>query len=249
MRIALLSILIVFVGVSTAFGQRDAPVWESFLPKISVHHAKSDRPTAIKVEFVFMKNGGPHEHTEHQAYVLVYLQKDEEQILKLAADPELRKKKNEKTKRFLDLLVEKRLVAPLQSQVAKITEVSMSRYDGGKGNSRRAGNDDDVEYVFPFKFTFTNEALFQSVQKLGNYDPKNVDVSGDYTWFNDKFKLMVFVPANDSAQADKVPAKLRKSYDFVGSFDFDSSLLYFRPLPYEFEFKKYKEEYLMVYIN
>jgi hypothetical protein len=197
-----------------------------------------------------MKSGGPQEHTEHQAYVLVYLQKDEEQILKLAEDPELKKKKNEKTKRFLDVLVEKKLVAPLQSQVAKRIEVSMSRDAVGKSNRKRASDDDDdVEYVFPFKFTFTNESLFQSIQKLGNYDPKNVDVSGDYTWFNDKFKLLVFVPVNDSTQADKVSPKIRKFYDFVGSFDFDSSLLYFRPLPYEFQFKKNKDEYLMVYIN
>ena len=40
----------------------------------------------ITVDFLFKKNGGPYEHTQHQAYVLVYLKKDEEQILKLAAD-------------------------------------------------------------------------------------------------------------------------------------------------------------------
>ena len=250
MRMTWLSILFVFLWASTAFGQRDAPVWESFLPQISVHHDTSDRPQAIKVEFLFMKNGGPHEHTEHQAYVLVYLQKDEEQILKLAADPQLKKKKNEKTKRFIDLLVEKKLVVPLQSQVAKIIEVSMSRYAGGKGNPKPTDDDDDVASVFPFKFTFANNTLFQSVQKLGNFDLKSVDIAGNYTWFNDKFKLMVFVPVNDSAQADKVSAKLREMYDFAGLMDFESSVLYFRPLPYEFTFKKYKDDPLMmVYIN
>lgn len=250
MRIPCLSILFLFVCVSTAFGQRDAPVWESFLPQIYVHHDTSDRPQAIKVEFLFRKSGGPHEHTEHQAYVLVYLQKDEEQILKLAADPQLKKKKNEKTKRFLDVLVEKKLVVPLQSQVAKIIEICMSRYAGGKGNPKPVEDDDDVESVFPFKFTFANNILFQSVQKLGNFDLKSVDIVHDYTWFNDKFKLMVFVPVNDSAQADKVSAKLREMYDFAGLMDVETSVLYFRPLPYEFTFKKYKDDPLMmIYIH
>jgi hypothetical protein len=108
----------------------------------------------------------------------------------------------------------------------------------------------DTENVFPFKFTFTYETLFRAVQQLGNFDMKSVDVVGSYTWFNDKFKLIVFVPVNDSAQATKVSAELHKMYDFAGLMDFESSLLYFRPLPYEFQFKKYGEaNTLLVYIN
>src|ERR1044072_5013885 len=127
MRIVLLPTLMVFLCVSTAFGQRDAPVWESFLPQISVYHNAADAQRSLIVDFLFIKSGAPHQHTEHQAYVLAYLKKDEEQILKLAADPELRSKKNEKTKRFLDVLVEKKLVATLDSQVAKIIEMRMPR--------------------------------------------------------------------------------------------------------------------------
>jgi hypothetical protein len=245
MRIAWLSFLILFLCVSTAFGQRDAPVWESFLPQISVYHDAADAPRSLIVDFLFMKSGGPHEHTEHQAYVLAYLKKDEEQILKLAADPQLRSKKNEKTKRFLDVLVEKKLVATLDSQVAKIIEMRMARQVKLKPGSQSA----DTEWVFPFKFTFSYETLFRSVQQLGNFDLKSVDVVGDYTWFNDKFKLIVFVPVNDSAQANKVSAELRKMYDFAGLMDFENSLLYFRPLPYEFQFKKYGADGLLVYIN
>jgi len=245
MRIAWLSILIVLLCVSTALGQRDAPVWESFLPQISVYHDAADAPRALIVDFLFMKSGGPHEHTEHQAYVLAYLKKDEEQILKLAADPQLRSKKNEKTKRFLDVLVEKKLVVTLDSQVAKIVEMRMARQVKGSPGSVGA----DTESVFPFKFTFSYETLFRSVQQLGNFDMKSVDVVGDYTWFEDKFKLIVFVPVNDSAQATKVSAELRKMYDFAGLMDFENSLLYFRPLPYEFQFKKYGADGLLVYIN
>ena len=245
MRIAWLSILIVLLCVSTALGQRDAPVWESFLPQISVYHDAADAPRALIVDFLFMKSGGPHEHTEHQAYVLAYLKKDEEQILKLAADPQLRSKKNEKTKRFLDLLVEKKLVATLDSQVAKIIEMRLPRQVKLNPGSQSA----DTENVFPFKFTFSYETLFRSVQQLGNFDMKSVDVVGDYTWFEDKFKLIVFVPVNDSAQATKVSAALRKMYDFASLMDFENSLLYFRPLPYEFQFKKYGADGLLVYIN
>ena len=237
MRIALLSILIVLLCISPAFAQRDAPVWECFLPQISVYHDAADRPRALIVDFLFMKSGGPREHTEHQAYVLAYLKKDEAEILKLAADPQLRSKKNEKTKRFLDLLVEKKLVATLDSQVAKITEMRMPRQVKLNPGSQSA----DTESVFPFKFTFSYETLFRSVQKLCNFDIKSVDVVGNYTWFEDKFKLIVFVPVNDSAQATKVSAEVHKMYDFTNPMDFDNSLLYFRPLPYEFQFKKYGE--------
>ena len=245
MRIAWLSILIVFVFVSNAFGQRDAPVWEAYLPHISVYHEANDMPRSIVVDFLFKKEGGPHEHTEHQAYILAYMKKDEEQILKLAADPQLRTKKNEKTKQFLDLLIEKKLVVALETQVARISDVSMTRYR--EGSARRAG--DDKESVFPFKFTFTYDALFRGVQKLGSFDTKSADVVGSYTWFRDKFKLIVFVPVNDSTQANKVSAELRKMYDFANLMDFENSLLYFRPLPYEFGFKKVAEDRLIVYIN
>ena len=246
MRMSWLSILIVFLCVSTAFAQRDAPVWESFLPQISVYHDAADAPRALIVDFLFMKSGGPHEHTEHQAYVLAYLKKDEEQILKLAADPQLRNKKNEKTKRFLDLLVEKKLVATLDSQVARIIEMRMPRQVKLKPGSQSA----DTENVFPFKFTFSYEMMFRAVQQLGNFDMKSVDVVGDYTWFEDRFKLIVFVPVNDSAQATKVSSEVHKMYDFTNLMDFQNSLLYFRPLPYEFQFKKYGEpSTLLLYIN
>ena len=245
MRMSWLSILIVFVCGSTAFAQRDAPVWESFLPQISVYHDAADAPRNLVVDFLFIKSGGPHEHTEHQAYVLAYLKKDEAEILKLAADPQLRSKKNEKTKRFLDLLVEKKLVATLDSQVAKIVEMRFPRQVKLGPGSQSA----DTENVFPFKFTFSYESLFRAVQQLGNFDMKNVDVVGDYTWFEDRFKLIVFVPVNDSAQATKVSAELHKMYDFASLMDFENSLLYFRPLPYEFQFKTYKPDGLLVYIN
>lgn len=248
MRIAWLSILIVLLWASTAVAQRDAPVWECYLPKVLIYRDESNSRPALTVDFLFKKHGGPHEHTEHQAYVLAYLKKDEEQILKLAADPQLITKKNEKTKLFLDVLAEKKLVVPLDSQVAKLNQESPARYADVKGNPKRACADTLADFTFPFKFTFTYDALFLAVQKLGSFNSKGVNVAGSSTWFDDKFKLLVFVPVNDSAQATKVSAKLREMYDFANVMDFQTSLLYFRPLPYEFGFKKYGED-VMIYIN
>ena len=244
MRTAWLSIIVVFLGVSPTFAQRDAPVWESYLPKISIYEDISNRQPAITVDFLFKKNGGPHEHTEHQAYVLVYLKNDEEQILKLAADAELTKKKNEKS--FLDLLVEKKLVVSLDSQVAKIERTP--RFADVSGNPKRTGAETVVDFSFPFKFTFTYDTLFQSVQKLGNFHLENVNVVGSEKWFEDKFKLLVLIPVNDSRLATKVSPQIRQAYDFANVMNFKTALLYFRPLPYELQFKKYGDETL-IYIN
>ena len=247
MRMAHLSVLILLLCASTAFAQRDAPVWEAYLPQVSIYHDNSNSQAALTIDFLFKKNGGPHEHTEHQAYVLVYLKKDEEQILKLAQDSELTKKQNEKTKLFLDLLVEKKLVVPLESQVAKINRTP--RFADVRGNPQRSGAETLAEFSFPFKFTFTYETLFQSVGKLGNFRPDSVNVSGSSTWFEDKFKLIVFVPVNDSRHATKVSAKIREAYDFANVMNFQTALLYFRPLPYEFGFKRYLQDPVLIYIN
>ena len=246
MRIAWLSVLIVILSASTALAQRDAPVWECYLPQVSIYHDDIDKNRAITLNFLFKKNGGPHEHTEHQAYVLLYLKKDEEEILKLAADPELTKKKNEKTKLFLDLLTEKKLVVPLDSQVAKIDRTP--RFADVRGNPNRAGAETVAEFSFPYTFTFTYDTLFKSGQKLGNFNLENVNLVGREKWFNDKFKLIVFVPVNDSAHATKVSPEIHKMYDFANGMNFNTALLYFRPLPYEFGFKKY-EETTLIYIN
>jgi len=247
MRIASISILITLLYVSTTFAQRDAPVWESYLPKVLIYHDGGRQNPALTVDFLFKKNGGPHEHVEHQAYVLVYLKQDEEQIMKLAGDAELTKKKNEKTKLFLDLLVEKKLVAPLESQVAKINRTP--RFEDVRGNPRSSGVEELVGSSFAFKFTFTYDTLFQSVRKLGNFRPENARVVGSETSFDEKFKMIVFVPVNDSRHATKVSKELREMYDFANTMNFDTALLYFRPLPYEFSFRKYREENPLVYIN
>jgi hypothetical protein len=252
MRITWLSIFVVFLLVSPAFGQRDAPVWEAYLPQFSIYHDQSKSQDAITIDFLFKKNGGPVEHTEHQAYILVYLKKDEEQILKLAGDSRLVNKENEKTtKPFLDLLVEKKLVIPLESQVAKIdlSGGRMPRFPDVRGTPKRSGVDTLAKFSFPFKFTFTYETLFASVRKLGNFSAENVETFGKSTHFNDRFKFIVFVPVNNSAHATKVSPELRKTWDFAYPMDSSTALLYFRALPYELNLQTYQDKTLLIYIN
>lgn len=247
MRIACLSILLTLYCVSTAFAQRDAPVWESYLPKVSIYHDGGRQNPSLTLDFLFKKNGGPYEHIEHQAYILVYLKQDEDQIMKLAGDAELTNKEKEKTKLFLDLLVEKKLVALLESQVARINRTP--RFEDVRGNPRSYSIEELVGSSFAFKFTFTYDTLFQSARKLGNFHPENAEVSGSETWFHEKFKMIVFVPVNNSRHATKVSKELREKWDFANVMNTTTALLYFRPLPYEFSFKKYREDKPLVYIN
>lgn len=250
MRMTWLSIFVVFLLVSPAFGQRDAPVYESYLPQFSIYHDTSNGHNAITIDLLFKKNGGPVEHTEHQAYLLVYLKKDEAEILKLAGDAELVKKQNEKTaKPFLNLLVEKKLVVPLESQVAKINGSRTPRFADARGYPRRSGVDTLANHSFSFKFTFTYETLFQTVRGLGNYSSATEQIyTKKITYFHDKFKFIVFVPVNNSAQATKVSPEIHQSWDFANVMNDSTSLLYFRPLPYELDMQTYEKK-VLIYIN
>jgi len=252
MRITWLSILVLFLWVSPAFGQRDAPVYESYLPQFSIYHDTINGHNAITIDLLFKKNGGPVEHTEHQAYILVYLKKDEEQILKLAGDSQLVDKQNEKkTKPFLDLLVDKKLLVPLETQVAKINSPGRRtpRFADARGYPRRSGVDTLASFSFPFKFTFTYDKLFQTVRGLGHYSSATEEIYTEkITYFHDKFKFIVFVPVNNSAQANKVSPEVHKSWDFANVMDDSTSLLYFRPLPYELDMETY-EKSVLIYIN
>ena len=252
MRITWLSILVLFLWVSPAFGQRDAPVYESYLPQFSIYHDTINGHNAITIDLLFKKNGGPVEHTEHQAYILVYLKKDEEQILKLAGDSQLVDKQNEKkTKPFLDLLVDKKLLVPLETQVAKINSPGRRtpRFADARGYPRRSGVDTLASFSFPFKFTFTYDKLFQTVRGLGHYSSATEEIYTEkITYFHDKFKFIVFVPVNNSAQATKVSPEVHRSWDFANVMNDSTSLLYFRPLPYELDMETY-EKRVLIYIN
>ena len=147
------------------------------------------------------------------------------------------------------MLVEKKLVVSLDSKVAQINrEGSDQRYPDVKGNPKREGPNDITQFTFPFRFTFTYDSLFQSVKKLGDFNPNDVNDAGSSTWVNNKFELILFVPVNHSGHANKVSKQVHEMYDFASVMNFNTALLYCGPLPYEFGFKKYQQD-IMVYIN
>ena len=243
MKRILLVCVLFNLSLPVAHAQRDAPVWNSYLANVSVYGtANAD----LCVDLLFEKDGGPHEHTEHQMYVIAYLEKDEKEILKLASDASLLKNRERSKKMLLEVLSDKRLIAVLDSKVAERM-------------SSRHGTATCTWGAFPFHFSFSNEDLFEAVSTLGNFDPQNV-VHSDAVYFNDRFKLLVFVPVNDSKYADKVSAEVRGKGDFAnwyadgvdpgnGLFCSETILLHFRPLPYNFQFTKDSDGQLSLYIN
>src|SRR5262245_45271294 len=79
------SIVLLFCSLlpSVAMAQRDPPVWECYLPSITITHANDSR---LAIDLVFKKETGAVEHKEHQMYLLGYLKEDEPEVLKTAND-------------------------------------------------------------------------------------------------------------------------------------------------------------------
>ena len=184
------------------------------------------------------------EQADHsQMYVLGYLAKDEATILKLAADKSLTYKSSKREKLLLDVLVDEELVTVLETKVAK-RAASPPSISPTSGRSVRSGD------CFEFAFSFDNAALFKSIGKLKNFDPSDF-IESDHRYYNDKFKLLIFVPVNDSRFATKIPAKQREHYDFAHFMDQETVIQYFKPLPYRFQFKPLddQEGTVLIYID
>ena len=176
MKRILLVCVLFNLSLPVAHAQRDAPVWNSYLANVSVYGtANSD----LCVDLLFEKDGGPPENTEHQMYLIAYLETDEDEILKLASDRSLLNKRERDKKLLLDVLKEKRLIAVLDSKVAE-----RMAFHRGKATWTLS--------TFPFHFSLSNKDLFEAINALANFDPQNV-VHSDGVYFNDRFKLLVFV--------------------------------------------------------
>jgi len=220
---------LLFISSAVVLAQRDAPVWESHLTKISVYH---NSRTSSTVELDYKKEGGHYVHNVHQLYLLVYLKKDEGEIMKLAAN-----KKRLNKKLLLDVLIEKKLVKVLET---KATKVQPNNVDN---------QHDRRNHVYSFEFALKHKTLFETIRTLANFDPDNVVVYGtkkDLHRYEDKFKLLAYVPVNTSPYATKIPMSLRKMYDFTNNMNPQGH--YFRQLPYVLYLKKAKEDFLL-YIN
>jgi hypothetical protein len=228
-----LALSLPFMFPTAGFAQRDAPVWESHLSRISVYN---NNRTSSVLELDYKKEGGHYVHDHHQLYVMAYLQKDEAEILKMVPKEEAPKKKGPAKKFFLDLLIEKKLVKVLQTKATKVHP-----WNYKDQHDRR-------NHVYSFKFHFEHKALFETVESLVNFDSDNISVYGtkkDITLYGDKFKMMVFVPVNTNPYATKIPMNLRKQYDFPPGHWRLRPIHYFRPLPYVFELKRVSDGFLL----
>ena len=258
MRLLALSWVAFCLLSTSAFAQRDAPVWESYVARQSLYHENDDSMT---IELLFKKEGGSSEHTHHQMYILAYLKKDEQTILELARDSSLQDKTKTDKPMLIDVLLEKKLATILDTKIGKRARQGAQDVAGNYDIESDAlhGKESLKLNSYPFTFNFSNKSLFEAVSQLGNFDEKNV-IHGDNLYFEDKFKLMVFVPVNDCKYANKVAPELNKARDFASSFSLDDTddpfrtystpLLYFKPLLYEFEFKKLDaDDRYLIYVN
>lgn len=233
------SVLALLVFATPALAQRDAPVWSSYLSTITLY----DERTTTDFDLTFCKSGGPYEHTEHQLYVLAYLEKDEAKILELAADKKLTNKEQKDGKLLLEVLEDKKLVTILESQVAKKEKSEKVEPGATEKKHARGGKE------FNYSFSFDNRVLFKSIAKLKNFDSENF-VDSDARYYHDKFKFLIFVPVNNCRYAGKVSKELQTTNDFAHYMDTETILLYFKPLPYRFEIKPLKtEDVVLVYVD
>lgn len=224
-----------------AVAQRDSPVWESYLDRLSIHHpVKPENATSL--EFVWHKVGGAHEHKAHQVYLLAYLQENETEIMKLAKNPKWMEAndKKKREKKILDVLLEKQLAVVLRSKTAKRLPRDKNRIDAE--NLRGS-------FAFPFDFKLSNQKLFEVMRKLPGFDAKRSWLSGKRRWYEQQLKFLVFIPVNDSKYADKVARKDKGKYDFAYTMDGEAIAQYFRPLPYVFQFKAWPDGKAVLYIH
>ena len=222
-----------------AFSQAHAPVWDSYLPRIALFNER----TTLDFEITFMKAGGPGEQSpECQVYVFAYLEKDEAKILKLATDKNLTTKAKGDETLLLDELMQENVAVQLETKVAKKTETPLVI----SPKSRRTIYGDNC---YDLEFSFNNTKLFKEIGKLKNFDHSSF-VNSDAKFYNDKFKLMIFVPVNDCKYATLIPEKQRKFYDFAHFMDSETIIQYFKPLPYRFQFKPLDDEdVVLLYVD
>ena len=232
-KFTLIPLFLFLIASNAAQAQRDAPVWNCYLSPITV----SAEDPNLSISFVLHKDGGPHEHIEQQGYVLLYLKAEERVILDAIRDADYVNKATQAKKAFLNDLTERKLCAKLETKVSK--KIS----DDDREEMAR-----DSGYRFPFEFQFDTEKLYQHLKSNTKFDETNTTISGKSTWYKEKFGLIVFAPVNDSIYADQISDKLTQTDDFANVMNTETSILYFKPLPYEFSFKRHEEK-LIVYIN
>lgn len=249
-RIVLLLLLVILIKVPS-FAQRDPPLVECFLPSISVTHAADQR---LAIDLVFKKETGPVGHTEHQMYLLAYRSSDEAEIRKVASNPKwLDKRKPKEDDLFLEILFDRKLVSNVDSKVAKRSgfagQDNLGKYSDGSTSGRTKESFLKLN-TFAFSFSPTYAELFEAASKLAGFPAEN-EPSNPLGIYRQRIKLMVFVPVNDCRYSTKVRPEVRAKGDFglneyIGG---TKPILYFRPLPYEFVFRRDGKVGTILYIR
>jgi hypothetical protein len=246
-----LALIACFLAPSVAWAQRDPPLLECYLPSITIRHAEGGR---LSLELVLKKETGATEHREHQMYLLAYLLDDEEEVLEIAADASLLDKtKGADAKLFLDVLLDKGLVTILETKVAKRQgfsgqDVSGKYVDGSKAARDKA----DFLKLNAFEYSFAPQyiELFKKISKLKHF--RNEDPpAGQIGIYKHRFKMLVFVPVNDCKYASEVGDGIRgkNDYGLKDSLRPTTPILYCRPLPYEFTFRRDSDVGTVIYIQ
>jgi hypothetical protein len=248
-HVSLLLLLVLSSGVVSA--QRDPPLLECYLPSITLSHSEGDQLT---IDLVLKKETGPTEHREHQMYLLVYLVEDEAEVLMIASTPELLDKtKSGDAKLFLDVLLDKELIAISESKVAKRNGFAGQDNRGEYADRSKAGRN-IKEFLrlntFAFTFTPTYEDLFQKVAMLKNFR-KEDPPPNTFGVYKQRFKFLVYVPVNDCKYASEVRDEVRGKNDFgLDEYGMGKTpILYCRSLPYEFMFSRDSEVGTKVYVR
>ena len=245
----ILTLFAYLLTASLAWAQRDAPLLECYLPSIAVRHAEGDR---LSLELVLKKETGPHEHKEHQMYLLAYLLDDEKEVLKIVSDAALLENEGgADALLFLDVLLEKGLVTILETKVAErgafAAMDNARKYADGSGLARDKESFLKIN-TFAFSFSPTYHELFEKVSQLNSFSNENPQRFGE---FASKFKMLVYVPVNNSKYASKVRDEIRSKGDLVvGEYVANKTVtLYCRPLPYEFVFGRDRNERTVIYVR
>ncbi len=183
----------------------------------------------LSLDLVLKKETGPTEHKQHQMYLLVYLLEDEAEILRIAATPELLdKSRDSTTKLFLDVLLEKGLVAQLESKVAKRQGFAGQDNRGKYADGTIVGREKEdflALNTFTFSFLPTYADLFNKVSKLAHFQNEDPppDTVSDYAR---GFKMLVYVPVNDCKYATDVREEIRSAHDIGLDGDKLTPILY-----------------------
>jgi hypothetical protein len=225
--------------------QQHAPVWDSYLSQVSL--AKLTR-SDLQIDLRYIKNGGPGKQTHAQMDLYLYRAADEAKILEIAGRVEGLDKTQTERPMFLDVLLGEGLVVRVGRGVAE-RQLSQQRAAAGDedatGRVARLGPLPAPEAAiqdrsFAYQFDLGAAGLIQQATQLRQFV---VPEPSDTLWrrhYDDRLKLLAFVPVNDCKYATDVPAACRQYDDFPWDPKFPyggnpSPIQLLKPLPFEFE--------------